>query len=398
MPKVSKRADNVIASPIRKFLPLMLKAEQKGIKIFKTNVGDPDIMMPPILLQTIRKYSGKNLGYAPSPGIKEHTLAWVKYFSDLGIKLRPENIIPTVGGAEAILLAMIAVADINEEILVFEPLYTNYKGIAAMTNIKLVPVTLRVENNFALPPENEIIKKITKKTRAIVLINPNNPTGTAWTKKELETLTRIANKYNLFIISDETYREIVFEGHPTSLLKFSKARDKVIVVDSVSKRFSCPGARIGCVVSYNKDLMWAILKFAMVRLSVPSLEQLGLIPLLRNSKPYTKKITAEYKRRRNVVFEAFKKMPGVVCQQPQGAFYIIAKLPVKNAEDFVKFLLTKFRYKGKTIMVTPAEDFYVTKGLGKNEIRIAYVLNTQALKEAMITLRKGLEAYQKKSS
>ncbi|OGY44543.1 MAG: hypothetical protein A3J62_01075 [Candidatus Buchananbacteria bacterium RIFCSPHIGHO2_02_FULL_38_8] len=393
MPKISKRANNVIASPIRKFLPLMLQAEKRGIKVFKTNVGDPDIPTPPVILQTIKKYNGKSLGYAPSPGIKEHTEAWIKYYQGLGIKLKPENIVPTVGGAEAILLAMTTVADAGDEIIVFEPLYTSYKGFAAMINIKLVPVTLKVENNFALPSEAEIIKKITKKTKALVLISPNNPTGTAWTKKELDALVKIANKYDLFIISDETYSDIVFEGRPISLLKFTKVKNKVIVVDSVSKKFSCPGARIGCVASFNKEVMWSILKFAMVRLSAPTLEQLGLIPMLKNSKPYTRKITAEYKRRRNVVYSALKKMPGVVCRQPQGAFYIIVKLPVKNAEDFVKFMLTKFQYQGKTIMVTPAEDFYVTKGLGRNEIRIAYVLNTKALKEAMMVLEKGLGAY-----
>lgn len=393
MPKISKRANSVLASPIRKFLPLVLKAEAKGIKVFKVNVGDPDIEPPKTLLQTIKKYKQKNLPYAPSPGIKEHTEAWIKYYSTFAIKLKPENIVPTVGGAEAILLAIMAVADPGQEIIVFEPLYTSYKGFAAMANVKLVPVTLKIENNFVLPPEKEIIKKINKKTRALVIISPNNPTGTVWTKEELNTIIRIANRFNLFIISDETYREIIFKGRPISLLQFSRAKNKVILVDSVSKRFSCPGARIGCVASYNKEVMWSILKFAMVRLSAPTLEQYGLISSLKNPKPYTRKITAEYKKRRDVVFSTLQGISGVICQKPQGAFYLIAKLPIKNAENLVEFLLTKFQYQGKTIMVTPAEDFYVTKGLGRNEIRIAYVLNTNKLKEAMIVFKKGLEAY-----
>ncbi len=395
MPKISKRANNVIASPIRKFLPLVLETEKRGIGVFKLNVGDPDIPVPTIFFKTVKKYNQKNLGYAPSPGIKQHTEAWVKYYQTFGIKLKPANIIPTIGGAEAIMLAMMVVADPGDEILVFEPLYTSYKGFAAMTNVKLVPVTLKIENNFALPSEKEILEKINKKTKAIIIINPNNPTGTIWTTKEINTLVRIANKKNLFIISDETYREIIFKGKPTSLLKFGAAKNKVIIIDSVSKRFSCPGARIGCIASYNQEIMGSILKFAMTRLSAPTLEQYGLVPLLSDHKPYTQKFRAEYKKRRDVVFKALQKMPGVVCKKPQGAFYIIAKLPLKNAEDLVKFLLTKFSYNGKTVMVTPAKDFYVTKNLGQNEIRIAYVLNTKALKEAMIVLAQGLQEYLK---
>ena len=285
------------------------------------------------------------------------------------------------------------VANPGDEILVFEPIYTSYKGFATMTDVKLVPITLKVENNFALPAEKEVEKKITKKTKAIVVINPNNPTGTALNEKELKIIIKIARKHNLFIISDETYREIVFENKPTSLLKFPQVRKNLIVVDSTSKRFSIPGARIGCLASYNKDILWSVLKLAMIRLSVPTLEQYGLIPLLENAKPYTKKITAEYKKRRDIIYEGLKNIPGVSCQKPQGAFYLIAKLPTKNSEDFIKWLLTKFSFQGKTILLTPAAEFYVTKGLGKNEIRIAYVLNTRKLKLAMIILKKALEKY-----
>ncbi len=391
--KVSKRTQQLLASPIRKFLPLVRAAEKRGIKVFKVNVGDPDIAPPAKFLKTVKKYQQKNIGYAPSPGIAEHVQAWIKYYASFGIKLKPENIIPTVGGAEAIVLALMATADVGDEILVFEPLYTSYKGFATMTGIKMVPVTLKIENNFALPDQKEIEKKITKKTKAIVVINPNNPTGTALTPKEINTVIRVAKKHQLFIISDETYREIVFQGKPTSLLKFGTAKKNLIIVDSVSKRFSLPGARIGCVVSYNKDVMWSLLKLAMIRLSVPTLEQYGLVPILKNAKAYTKKIKTEYQKRRDVVFAALKKMPGVKCKKPQGAFYIIAQLPVKNAEDFIKFMLTRFNYQGKTILLTPATEFYVTKGLGQNEIRIAYVLNTKELKEAMMILQKGLEKY-----
>lgn len=393
MLKVSKRTQQLIASPIRKFLPLVVQAEKKGIKVYKINVGDPDIAPPSQFLQTIKKYNKKNISYAPSPGIPEHVAAWIKFYAGFGIKLKPQNIVPTVGGAEGIILAMMAVANPGDEIIVFEPLYTSYKGFATMCNVKLVPVTLKVENNFALPAQKEIEKKITKKTKAIVVINPNNPTGTALTDKEIKLVIKIAKIHNLFIISDETYREIVFTGKPTSLLKYQAVKKNLVLVDSASKRFSMPGARIGCIVSYNPDVMWSILKLAMIRLSVPTLEQYGLVPILENSKPYTNKLQREYKKRRDVVFNALNKMPGVECKKPQGAFYIIAKLPVKNAEDFIKFLLTKFNYQGKTVLLTPAAEFYVTKGIGKNEIRIAYVLNTKELKEAMIVLQKGLEKY-----
>lgn len=391
--KVSKRADSVIASPIRKFLPLMLAAEKKGVGIFKLNVGDPDLELPKAFLKTIKSYSQKNLGYAPSPGIAEHSKAWQKYYKQFGVNLDVSNIIPTVGCAEAIMLAMQAVADYGDEIIVFQPLYTSYKGFAAMTGVKLVPITLKAEENFELKSIKQVEKKITRRTKAIVVINPDNPTGKLWSSKELKMILALVKKHKLFLISDETYREIRFSGRPVCLLKEREYRQHVIVTDSVSKRFSMPGARIGCVASFNKDVIGAVLKFAQARLSAPSLEQLGTVPLLSNSKPYVSKITKEYKKRKNVVYNALKKMPGVVFSNPQGAFYQAVTLPVKDAEDFVKFMLTEFSYKGKTVMITPMEDFYITPGKGRNEIRIAYVLNTGALKQAMEVLKRGLEAY-----
>ncbi len=393
--KVSKRANSVIASPIRKFLPLMLGAEKRGVEIFKLNVGDPDLEVPRVFFKTIKSYKRKNLGYAPSPGITEHSKAWQKYYRQFGVKLDSSNIIPTVGCAEAIMLALQAVADYGDEIIVFQPLYTSYKGFAAMAGIKLVPITLRAEDNFVMKNSKEIEKKITKKTKAIVVINPDNPTGKLWSEKELKMILAIVAKHKLFLISDETYREIRFSGKPVCLLKESKYKANIIVTDSVSKRFSMPGARIGCVVSFNKDVMGAVLKFAQARLSAPSLEQLGTVPLLNNSKVYVSKVVKEYKKRKEVVYNALKKMSGVIFSNPQGAFYQAVALPIKDAEDFVKFMLNEFSYKGKTVMVTPMEDFYITKGMGRNEIRIAYVLNIKALKQAMEVLGRGLEAYLK---
>lgn len=380
-------------SPIRKFLPLVEKAEARGIEVIKLNVGDPDIAPSPEFLRAIKNYSLPTIKYAPSPGIKEHVLAWVKFYSGQGIKLGPENIIPTLGCAEAILLSLIATTDPGDEVIVFEPVYASYKGFALMAGVKLVPITLSVNNNFVLPNEKIIAKKITAKTKAIVIINPNNPTGTVLSKAEIERVIKLAVKYDLFIIADETYREIIFSGRPISVLQFKKAWERTIMLDSASKRFSAPGARIGCLVSYNKEIMQTVLKLAMVRLSAPTLEQYGLIPILNNAKPYLRKIIKEYKARRDVVIVALRQMSGVKFYIPQGALYITIALPIADAEDFVIFLLTKFSYRGQTVIVAPAAGFYITPGLGRNEVRLAYVMNAAKLKEAMIVLRRGLEEY-----
>jgi len=392
--RISQRVNAVIASPIRKFLPLVLKAEARGIEVLKLNVGDPDIPPAPIFWQTIRRYRQGTLGYAPSPGISQHTQAWVKYYANFGLKLKPEQVIPTVGGAEAILFALLVTTDPGDEVLVFEPLYSSYKGFAAMCNIKLVPVTLKLENGFALPPKQALAKKVTSRTRAIVVVNPNNPTGTILSDKEMNNIADLSLQHGLFIITDETYREIVFKGKQKSLLQIKRARPNTILVDSASKRFSMPGARIGSFVSYNPQVMEAALKLAMIRLSAPTLEQHALIPLLTRPRLFTRAITQEYRRRRDVIVKALRKIPGVTCYEPQGAFYLIAKLPVTNADDFVKFLLTEFGDRKQTILVTPAEDFYITPGLGRNEIRIAYVLNVKRLTRALELLKRSLAAYQ----
>ena len=398
MPLLSRRSQNIMPSPIRKFLPLVERAEARGLEVIKLNVGDPDISPPAGLLRAIKNYRLPTIKYAPSPGIKEHVAAWIKFYAEQRIKLKPENIIPTLGCAEAILLSMIAVADPGDEIIIFEPVYASYKGFALMAGVKLVPVTLSVNNNFVLPAASVIEKKITAKTKAIVIINPNNPTGTVLSKKELAKIIALAAKHDIFIIADETYREIIFSGQPISVLHFTKARDRAIMLDSASKRFSAPGARIGCLVSYNKKIMGAVLKLAMARLSAPTLEQYGLIPILNNAQPYLRKIIKEYKNRRDVAAAALRKMPGVKFYIPQGALYITIALPLADAEDFVIFLLTKFSYRGKTVIVAPAAGFYLTPGLGKNEVRLAYVMNTTKLKEAMLILKKGLAEYLKQKS
>lgn len=398
---ISNRGQTVIASPIRKFLPLMQETEARGVHVHKLNTGDPDLEVPQDFFDRIKSFPEKNLHYAPSPGYPDHVAAWIKYYKQFGVELEPANIIPTVGCAEAILLAIMAVCDPGDELLVFEPLYVSYKSFSVMTGVNLVPVTLPIAKNFALPPAAEIESKITPKTKALVIINPDNPTGKLWGDEELATLLAVAKKHNLFVISDETYREIRFSGEPSCLLASgtdqnmagSDIRDRIILVDSVSKRFSMPGARVGCIVSYNMDVMGAVLKFAQARLSVGTLEQYGLIPLLENSSKYTDPVREEYRRRRDVVYEVLSQMPGVVASRPEGAFYIFAGLPVDSAENFVKFLIQDFSYENQTVMVSPMADFYITPGLGQNEIRIAYVLNVDELKRAMTVLAKALEAY-----
>lgn len=393
MPQISKRALATTVSPIRKYIPLILEAEKKGVKVFKLNMGDPDIPAPTEFLETIKSYSPEQIPYSPSTGLPKHILAWQKYYQTLGIKLKTNQILPTAGCSEAIMYSLMAITDPGDEILVFEPFYPSYKSFAAMLGIKLKAITLTAKNNYALPTGKKIETSITKKTKAILITNPNNPTGTVMNKKELMIILGIAKKYNLFIISDETYRDIIFSGSPISILQIPATGPKAIVVDSASKRFSLPGVRIGCVASHNKEVMSTILKFCLARLAAPTLGQIGLIRLLKNHQPYVKKITTEYKKRRDIVITELKKIPGVTYVAPSGAFYMIVELPVKNAEDFVIFMLKKFHYNKKTVALSPLNGFYQTKNLGKKEIRIAYVLNQKDLKESITLLAKGLKLY-----
>lgn len=388
MLNISQRAKNIAPSPIRKFEPLMNEVAKEGTKIYKLHIGDPDLEAPKEFFDAIKNYKDKRLSYAPTLGIKDNINAWIKYYADFGIKISEKNIIPTVGGSEAIIFSIMAVADTGDEIIIFEPFFSSYKGFAVMTGVRLTPVSIDVSDLA-----RELARKITKKTKAIVIINPDNPTGKVWNEKELNIILKIAKENHLFIIADETYREIVFEKKPVSLLAIKGAREIVIVVDSVSKRFSIPGARIGCVVSFNKNITQSIFKFATMRLSVATLEQIGVIPLLNNSSFYSRNIVAEYKKRRDIVVEILKNIPNIKYRTPQGAFYITVKLPIKNADDFIIFLLRKFRNQGKTVMVAPLQDFYMSKNSGRNEIRIAYVLKPAELKKAMQLFKIGLKSY-----
>lgn len=392
--ELSQRIKHTPASPIRKFAPLEDQAKAKGLKVYRLNIGQPDLPTPAKIRKTFRHFSGKIVLYAPSAGMPEAVAAWQKYYSSQGLHIEKDQLIVTSGGSEALMFSMMAVADPGDEILVFEPYYPNFSGFASMAGVKLIPITTHVENGFHLPSREEIESKITDKTRAILVNNPNNPTGAVYSRDELQTIATVAYKNNLHVISDEVYREFVFSGEPVvSMLEFPEIQDQVIVIDSVSKRFNHCGGRVGCLVSRNRETIAQILKFAQARLSVPTLEQLSVVPLLNAPKEYTDSVREEYKKRRDIVYNALQSINGVLCAEPQGAFYITAKLPIDDAEDFVAWLLTDFSYDGKTVMVTPGKGLYMSAELGKDEIRIAYVLNERELEDAIEVFQKGLEEY-----
>jgi aspartate aminotransferase len=396
--KISKRAIKAQFSPIRKFVPLLEKAKKKEIKVFELHIGQPDLPTPKRILKEIKNFKEKILSYTNSLGIERLRLAWQKYFKDRRLKFNLSEIIATTGGSEAILFSFAAICDPGENILVFEPFYANYNGYASIAGIKLKPIRTFAKDGYHLPSKKEIERKIDKRTKAILITNPNNPTGTVYKKEELEMIAKIAKKKNLFILSDETYREFVFDGEKHhSMANFSEVAEKVILLDSVSKKFSACGARIGVLATKNKKVIEAVTKFAQARLSLPHVEQLAVIPLLENSKKYLEKVVAEYKRRRDVVFNALSEIPGVFCQKPKGAFYIFVKIPVKDSDYFTEWLLTKFHFNKKTLMVAPGSGFYATKGLGKDEIRIAFVLDSQKLKEAMKIFKIALGKFLKKN-
>ena len=394
MLKISKRAQFIPASPMRKFIPYAERAKKKGIEIYHLNIGQPDLEIPSQVYKSIRNFKEKILPYGRSEGEIEFIKAWQKYFENYGINFSEDEIVITTGGSEAIIFAMITVCNPGEEIIVFEPFYANYNGFAALADIKLKPVTCQRDNNFRLPEKSEIEKKITKKTKAILICNPNNPTGTVYTKKEIQRLIDLALKHNLFILSDEVYREFVYTDQKhQSIAYFPKIKKQAILLDSLSKRFNVCGARVGCLASKNKKIIEAAIKLSQARLSPPYLEEKILLSILRKPKFYLKRLVNEYRKRRKVVVQALSRIPGAKFIEPQGAFYIIVELPINDSEKFAKWLLEKYNYKGKTVMIAPATGFYATPNLGKKEIRIAWILKKEDLAKALDILRRGIEDY-----
>ncbi len=379
---------------MRKLTPFAERAASEGVHIYHLNIGQPDIAAPEAILESIRRYDSSILPYAPSQGLPEVVDAWREYYAQIGIELDRNQLLVTSGGSEAIFFAIMAVADPGDEVIVFEPTYANYLGFARMAAVDTIPVTLRADDGYHLPPAEEIEAKIGPRTRAILFTTPGNPTGTVFSYDELERLSEIAARHGLFLISDETYREIVFDGpRDMSMMKVERTSGQTIIVDSLSKRFSVTGARIGALASKHPEVMSGVLRFAQARLASPTIEQRAMVPLLRHSRAYTDPLVETYRRRCDVVYEELRKIPGVFVRKPEGAFYVLATLPVDDGERFAGWLLTDFRSDGETLMIAPAEGFYVTPGMGKKEARFAFVLEEESLRRAISILGQALQAY-----
>ncbi len=395
---LSNRIMKMHESPIRKLLPIADKAKASGKKVYHLNIGQPDIPTPKEFFNAIKNFDEPVLKYAVSHGIPELRQTISNYYHSNNMDYDIDDILITSGGSEALLFSLMALCDENDEILVPEPFYTNYYGFTLPIGVKISPITTNAYDGFRLPSKEKIETLITEKTRAFLISNPGNPTGVLYTDEEINMIAQIAKEHNLFIIADEVYREFIFDNLSyTSFGSIDEITDNVILVDSISKRYSACGARIGYLASKNKILMAQMLKLCQMRLCAPMLEQIGANELYKKSKSYFKSISNEYESRRNVVFNALSNMKGVVCKEPKGAFYTIVKLPIDDANNFAKWILESFDINGETILLAPAEKFYITKGLGKDEVRIAYVLNKNDLQKAMNILKLALDQYPKRT-
>lgn len=391
---LSKRITDMQFSPIRKLAGFGEDAKKRGIKVYHLNIGQPDIVTPASFFEGIRNFNESVLKYSGSQGMDSLVESFISYYKKWNIDFEKDEIMITNGGSEALLFALMAVCDVDDEVIIPEPFYTNYNGFAEVAGAKVVPFLTRAEDGFHLPSKEVIISKISSRTKAIIISNPGNPTGVVYSYDEMRMLGDIAKEYNLYLIADEVYREFVYDNLKyTSALYLNDILDRIIVIDSVSKRYSACGARIGMIGSKNKELIYQILKLCQSRLCVPTIEQLACANLINTPDSYFNEVKAEYEKRRDILYSALKNMPGVVCEKPTGAFYIVAKLPIGNAEDFAKWILTDFSYENKTVMFAPAQGFYATPGLGENEIRISYCINSEDLKDAMKILSIALEKY-----
>jgi aspartate aminotransferase len=394
---LSQRALAMQASPIRRLVPLADAARQRGTHIYHLNIGQPDIATPRDIMDAIRNFGEEVLAYGPSQGLPALRQEIKKYLERQDIMVSADDVLVTTAGSEAIIFAMMAIGDPGDEILVPEPFYTNYNGFATMAGMKIVPVPTDVEEGFALPSKAEFVKRITDRTKAIMYCSPNNPTGALFSRKDLEMLAGLAQEKNLWLLADEVYREFTYDGgYHTSVLHIPGVEDRAIMMDSISKRFSACGARVGCVVCRNTEIMQTMLKFGQARLCPPTIEQVGAIAGYQNIDKYLKKMITEYQRRRDVVCEELAKIPGAIFKKPAGAFYIMPHLPIDDSDKFAQWMLTDFSHEGATTMVAPGDGFYATPGQGKQEVRLAYVLNEGDLRKALKVLAKGIEAYNRR--
>lgn len=394
MPYISRKGAAMPASPIRKLVPFAEQAKKEGKKVYHLNIGQPDIETPKEVFEAMRNINFKVLEYSHSAGIESYRKKLAASYKRYGIDLNISDLMITTGGSEAITFAMMSCMDLGEEIIIPEPFYANYNGFANTSDITVVPVTAKIENGFALPPMSDIEKLITPKTKAIMICNPNNPTGYLYSKEELEQLKEIVLEHDLFLFVDEVYRDFCYEGKQHfSVLNIAGLEEHAVVIDSVSKRYSMCGARVGALITRNKKLMETALKFAQARLSPPTFGQVASEAALDVPEDFLKKVNAEYLTRRNTMVKGLKEIPGVICPNPGGAFYAIARLPIDDADVFCRWLLESFSHNNQTVMLAPATGFYATKGFGKNEVRIAYVLKNDDLKNAIECLKVALQQY-----
>jgi aspartate aminotransferase len=394
MPVVSNKGAHMPPSPIRKLVPYAEAAKKKGLKIYHLNIGQPDIETPETMLNAIHTFSPKVVEYSHSAGIESYRKRLAEYYNTYNIQVSYEDIMITTGGSEAIEIAMMTCLNPGDEILIPEPFYANYNGFSTQADVVVKPVRSFIETGFALPSKEEFEKVITPKTRAIMICNPGNPTGYLYSRAELESLKELALKYDLWLFSDEVYREFCYDGKEyVSILHLDRLEQNVILLDSISKRYSACGARIGALVSKNKEVMATALKFAQARLSPPTFGQVAAEAAIDTPQSYFDGVKAEYVARRNFVVEALNKMNGVYCPMPSGAFYCIAKLPIDNADTFCQWLLEDFSLNNGTVMLAPATGFYSTPGAGIDEVRIAYVLKIEDLQQAMLSLEEALKVY-----
>ena len=403
MPTISNRGSRMPSSPIRKLAPLAVQAKERGVKIYHLNIGQPDLPTPEKALEAVRSIDRKTLEYSPSQGFASLREKLAGYYKKFGIDLTPDDIIVTTGGSEAVLFTFLACLNPGDQIIVPEPAYANYMAFAVSAGAVIKTVTSKIENGFALPSVEEIEEQITDRTKAILICNPNNPTGYLYTPEEMDAIRKIVYKHDLFLFSDEVYREFDFSDRPyVSAMHLKKIEDNVVLIDSVSKRYSECGIRIGAIVTKNRELRKIIMKFCQARLSPPLLGQIAAEASIEGTETYSKEVFDEYLARRDFFMKGLNEIPGVFSPVPQGAFYTVAKLPVEDAEDFCRWCLTDFCYKdektpegctGETIMMAPAAGFYSTPGLGRDQVRLAYVLCREDLGRALLVLRKALEKY-----
>ncbi len=394
MPTISQKGKMMPASPIRKLVPYAEEAKKRGLKVYHLNIGQPDIATPEVALNAVRNFDQKVVEYSHSAGVQSYRKKLVNYYTKHNIHITADEIIIGAGASEAILFAMNSCMDPGDEIIIPEPFYANYNGFAVNAGVVVVPIPSTIETGFALPPIAEFEKAISPKTKAIIICNPNNPTGYLYSKEELEILRKIVIKYDLFLFADEVYREFCYDGKEHfSVMHLDGLDQNVVLIDSVSKRYSACGVRIGAMISKNKELMSTAMKFAQARLSPPSFGQVAAEAALDTPESYFVDVLEEYLARRNVVVEAINKMKGAFCPNPAGAFYVVAKLPIDDSDRFCQWLLEDFEYEGQTVMMAPATGFYATKGKGLDEVRISYVLNVEDLKNSMICLDQALKVY-----